>query len=622
MKKIYLGLFLCIFTTAYADKYYSIPNVTIDAFLHPDGSMTVEESRTYQFTGTFQYAYRTFMTRQMEAYADFQVRENNQLYTRSDTRLPGTYQITPRNQLLEVRWFYRAKNETRTFRLSYRINHIVRCYRDAAVLYYQFIGPDWDLKQRNVTLNVHPPAAADSSQIRHWLHGPLWAVSSIDPQGLITGRCRELPAHTYLELRALYLPGLFKIDAVPQWVREDITREEARWAVEANEKRKDLQLRAEAKKQREKQGFSLLTVAALGALLLWYLLYQRYGQRPAVTSTPALSFDIPEDAPPAFVGYLLNYRTTTANDLVATLFDLADRGYLHLHEEGIEKNTLFNKSQKTSEYSIELDRGFYDKNRHSLQTFEDQLVQFLFLDLAQGDSRITMKKIKKENRRMSKFFIRWQKEVRKAVKARNYYDKESVKGMGLSLGLSGIMLVLTIAAVLYFGLPAVILGITTMVVFGLSFFVLHRTSEGERLYRSWKALKKYLHKFSFRLDQSPWHEHVKKYFIYGPVLGLRKKHYLGMTEMIPESEVRHHLPWYAYAGHGGPGGFSPEGFAASFSAMGRLLAVSTSCLALEFNWGAGGMGRAAWAAGARRARARAKTVDSWVNKFMGKTDSC
>ncbi|OVE80107.1 hypothetical protein BVY01_00845, partial [bacterium I07] len=180
-----IGISLSIITTAMADKSYQYTGVQFEAQLNSDGSMNVTESRTYRFKGRYRFAFRTFPLNGPVSFESFQLAEGGKSYSRSSTEEPGTFQVNRSSDEIEVKWFYNASNETRTFDISYRVQNAVKRHEDAAVLYYQFISDDFSRSSSGVLLKIHPPSAIKADDVREWLHGPLWATSRIEGDGTI-----------------------------------------------------------------------------------------------------------------------------------------------------------------------------------------------------------------------------------------------------------------------------------------------------------------------------------------------------------------------------------------------------------------------------------------------------
>ncbi len=577
---------------AYAAKSYRITDVSIDAQLRPDGSMDVIESRTFDFSGSFSFVFRTLETQGRVTFQYFRVSENGKFFELSESGRPGTYRVTRSSGQIEVRWFFDANDESRTFDFHYRVLNAVERYEDAAVLYYQFISGEWDRTSRNVRLHVKPPESLLQSEINEWLHGPLWAESRIETDGSITAWCEHLPRHTYLEIRALYPPEKFPAAVRSSGlVRNRIMEEEARWAEEANQKREEAARkqanaaqRAALKEKRQEQGkWIVIALGLIGIGFAWRN-YRKYGQRPSLPPSVKYASDIPENIPPALVGYLLSSREIYGGALVSTMMDLARRGFINLREEQKEKKKLFGGTRTVTDYSWDLNREHWQAHHAELEVYENDLLEFIFEDLAGGRDSIDIKEIKKQQTKFTKFFRKWKKEVKKLGDEKSWFDKESNRGMYYSLGIGIVMIILTAAAAYFVGVWSIALGVACITVFVLSFMTPHRTKEGEMLARHWKALKRYLLKYHYRsVDRTALLNRIDDYLVYGVVLGLGQKIFKELAAYIPVEDYQRYVPWYVYHGTGS-GAFTPDAFATAFSSM---VATTTSSMSTASGTGGG-----------------------------------
>ena len=100
---------------------------------------------------------------------DFRISDGETQYERTIAEEPGNYHITSNNGELEVTWYYRAKNEEKTFVLEFRLLDAVKKYEDTAVLYYKFIGTNWQRTSRYVKVRIEPPEGL-TEQVRAWAH--------------------------------------------------------------------------------------------------------------------------------------------------------------------------------------------------------------------------------------------------------------------------------------------------------------------------------------------------------------------------------------------------------------------------------------------------------------------
>ncbi len=571
--------------SAHAAKSYRITGVSIDAQLRPDGSMEVKESRTFEFSGSFSYIFRTLSAQGRVTFQDFKVSENGKFYELSDSGRPGTYRITSPSGQTEVRWFFDARDESRTFDFHYRVLNAVTPYDDAAVLYYQFLSQEWDRVSRDVRLQVSPPRPISKSQLNEWLHGPLWAESRIEEDGSITAWCARLPSRTYLEIRALYPIEIFPdAQRLPGSVRNRIMQEEAHWAEESNRMREEAAQRDKTREKRQAQGkWIVIVLSVLGLGFAWRN-FRKYGQRPSLPPSVKYVSDVPENIPPALVGYLLSSREIYGGALVSTMMDLACRGFIKLREEHEEKKRLFGGTKTETLYVWELNRVHRQEHAQSLEDYEGDLLRFIFDDLAEGRDSIDLKEIKKQQTKFTKFFREWKKTVKRHGEERNWFNKESLKGMYYSLAAGIIMMILTGVAAYFVGIWAIVMGVASVAVFVLCFLTPHRTQEGERLARHWKALKRYLQKYHYRsMDKGSLLHRIDEYFVYGVVLGLGEKIFKELAAAIPAEEYQRYIPWYVYRGTG-TGSFSPDAFASAFSTM---VVTATSSMSTASGTGGG-----------------------------------
>lgn len=145
MKRIYVITFiglvqLFLYFSPAQSKSYRIERVVILAQVNPNGSMSIQETRTYRFKGRFKWADYRLPIKGFASVEDFSLRDDDLTYRPGQSEERGTYQIQKSADEFYVKWFYRASNETRTFVLSYRVTHLLRVYPDVAELYYMFIG--------------------------------------------------------------------------------------------------------------------------------------------------------------------------------------------------------------------------------------------------------------------------------------------------------------------------------------------------------------------------------------------------------------------------------------------------------------------------------------------------
>lgn len=576
-------------------KSYNINKVDISARLLENGGLEVTESRTYRFRGSFSFAYRDLPVAGSVAYGDFAVSEGGRPYRLDDSQEAGTYTVTRSSGNVRLTWYYRARDEARTFDLRFRIDGAVARHQDAAVLYYKFLGEEWTLPQENVTVTLTPPVPVARERLNEWIHGPLWAESRIRADGTIFISCSHLPARTYLEIRALYPPDLFPgLEPGPESVRSDIMAAEARWAEEANRMRERAAERLAARAERVRTGRWIVLAVCLAGIALWVWILKEFRKRPRVGRMPGITSEIPEQMPPALLDYLLHDRRISVGGLIGTMLDLARRGFIRLREEQVEKKKLFGGTKMESEYHWDLDRSHLAEHAGELTSYERDLVGFIFDELAEGRDTISLEEMKKKRSEFVGFFRKWSKQVRAEAETREWYNIRSVKGFYGSLILGIVLMLLAIPAGILLGLWSMALLVTGGAVMLLSFAIPQRTAEGETKARQWNAVRRYLKKYEFRsADRSNLLERISDYLIYGVVLGLSPRIYEELAALMPEGRQSAYVPWYIYSG-GGRAGFSPAAFGQAFSSM---VATATSSMSTAAGAGGGASGGGGGGAG-------------------------
>lgn len=574
-----------------ADKSYSIPNLEISAHLFPDGSMRVDEKRTFDFSGSFHFAFRELPLNGPVRFENFAIEENGVPYRASSTEEPGTFRLTDKGDFVEVRWFYDAVDQRRTFTFSYTVQQAVQRYEDAAVLYYQFISKEWEKEQENVAVYVYPPQPTDSVQA--WLHAPLWAEYKLDETGRIYAWSRSAPGRSIFEVRALYPPSLFA--QVPErggLKRAGVLSEEENWVKEANAERQRRAAAAAKKVERREQGKLPAIVISLLGFAAWWKLYQIHGKRPVVPTLPKISPELPDKTPLALVGYLLNSKQISGAALFTTLMDLARRGFARMQEERQQKKKLFGGETTKTVYVWYVERSFWREHESDLLPFEQKLLDFLFNTLTDGGDSLEVEGLQKESSRLTKFYSKWSKEIEAFGDAQGWYDKESSRGMVKSVGVSGLLLLSAIGVALYFGHWAVVIAAATLIVFILSFSIAHRTYEGELLAQRWLSFKRYLAGRNFTASAAMARS-FDMYLIYGLAIGMPSRFVKDLCAVMPTQDNGGYVPWY----HGHGGHFSPEAFQQSFTAMVNATNTAMSTAAGTGGGASGGGGGGAGSGG-------------------------
>ncbi len=405
---------------------YSYPGLEVTIWLEADGSMRVEENRTFSFEGSYSEGFRTFPTNGMARFTEIKVSEDGTPFLHGMNREPGSMRIVEKQDMKELQWFYKAKDTTRTFTIRFKVDGAIQRYEDVAVMYYQVISPDWNKPIENIQVRIIPPAVLSNEHIRQWWHGSLHIVSETLSNGNILASLPRLPSTSYMEVRALYPQDLFAgLPPLHGLAAPDILAEEAAWAQEANMQReKDIQ-RNLKKEKRHETGRSLAIPLGIMLIMGWVWIFMKFGRRPATDPEHQQKALSPSNEKPALINYLIHYETITLDAMLATLFDMANKSILTITEKERKKSFL-SVSNKTDTW-LEVDRNVWDRQQADLTGYEQSLLTFLFDDLAAGQDKLNLSVMQKKQTKTQRFFMKWKRMVRQEGRGKASIKKASKK---------------------------------------------------------------------------------------------------------------------------------------------------------------------------------------------------
>lgn len=346
-------------------KSYHFPEVLIDATIEPDGTLALVERRTFDFRGEFSTAFFTIDPTHapVSNIEDFTVREGGEVIPHEDGFSDrGGFQAS---------WYYSARDERRTFTISYRVRCAVDVYDDTAHLNWQFIGRDWteptdlaratvhvpDPARRPVTRPSTCPAPASPSrtpthplregEVRAWGHGPLAGTVRFRDPATVVLEVRDLEPGAFVEGSILLPPESVPVAAaIPGGPGlERILTTEREEALEANS-------------QRAWHGFmSGLTTALLvlvpAIMVLLVVIARRRDRAPGVPDTLQ---EPPEDIHPVKLTLMWNAyrRKLGARDAYRAQF-------MHLVQEGSIRLDAVGRVSDPQEIHIRRGKGPEDE---------------------------------------------------------------------------------------------------------------------------------------------------------------------------------------------------------------------------------------------------------------------
>ncbi|NHM16911.1 DUF2207 domain-containing protein [Eggerthellaceae bacterium zg-887] len=611
-------------------KSYSMPRVDMEAQVEPNGDLRVTERRTFDFDGEFTAVWWDFgrlpdgsdlvvdsvtyedgaQGSQARAVAevpfDFEWREEGG---------PGGEAFSYDEAQTTLYAFFEVEDEDLTVGLSYTITNFARVYDDVAEVYWQFVGPGWGEDSDNVSLTVSLPEQAGGETgpveelVKAWAHGPLDGTVSIGPDQKVVFKVPHLPAGDFAEARILFPPAWLTALSEDSPARltgraalPRILAEEQRWADAANQQR-------------------LMAVALLGGLtaacvllLTWALVaFLRYGREYAPDFTGEFTSQLPDArVPVAAIGRLWRWNRESADDFVASVIALGQRGLIRVDEGEYNKETPGQTPETIRSYYVTR----VQDAAVAPNAVEQATLDVLFGTIAQGSPSLWLETIQlfaEENpESFDKEMKAWQKTLTADVAARGYFEPKGKRYQVIfvTLGMLSLMAGIFVPLALENLLPAAILVPTGIALVVIGNYMPRRSKEGNNLVARCKALRNWLQSLA---DQPIQHDLPEDYWrqcmMYAYVFGVSKQAMEALVSTRPDlfasgisapsrrdaGDAYETMPWWCwYAGaqaHPGSSQVSLPSVGDAFSSsLSKAQSTVSAALSSSSSGGGGGGG--------------------------------
>lgn len=569
-----------------------------------DGALTVTETITFAFDGSFRGAYRDIPVRSGEFVTSVSVSEGGERYepgastVLGSTDTPGTYGVADRGSFVRVVWHYRAVNEFRIFTVSYVMEGVAVAYDDIVDVNLQVWGGEWQTGLGLLDASMTLPGSHEPGDVRVWGHpaGVDGSVSLGDDGVSPTLRADGIGSHSFVELRVTFPRSSLTSTDGAKVVAGDglasVLDQEAAFAAQAE---RDAELGRRAV-------WIAALLAVIPALAVIAGVYLRHGREPRVDYDREYEQEPPTDLEPALVSALLSQGKVRVEAWVATLFDLIRQGVLVAEPVSFEKATWLGMRTETIT-DLQLSLGDVDRE---LRDHERRVVTTMARVLADGPEPLSRLKerIRDDAAANAQTYDAFERSVSSALRRRKLLVEDGRIVLLVAAGLVvGAHVLLWFAVDIWLSRgPLTIMraglvasGITNLVLLGAFSLVrrgwARRTAGGAAIAARWEAFRRYLRDFS-RLEDAPpvsltlWDD----YLVYGAALGVTDEVLAAARINAPvEVEQQSHIYWYA--NHGTSGGHSSDAFAGLSSALsGAFNPPSSSGGGGGFSGGGGGGG--------------------------------
>ncbi|KPV50992.1 hypothetical protein SE17_23760, partial [Kouleothrix aurantiaca] len=480
-----------------------------DATILPNGDVQMVETWQTRFDGgPFRFAFRDIPLNRVEDITSWSVSENGQQYRQASGESPNTFTLDRSSSSQKITWYFPATTDkTRTFTLRYTLKGALRIYDAGDQFFWKFIESDrgYTINQSQVT--VHLPQGVTPSQMKVSTYRNTSEESGharIDEDGTAVFDGRSFGGGTEWEVRVQFPHGVVSA-AKPSWQAAD-----------------DAAI-AEAEARKAKQPFYSLIVLVTSMLLGLggfgglYLMWYRRG-RDLPTGVVAEFYPTPpEDVPAGLVGTLIDERADM-KDIIATLVDLARRGYLQISEE--TKQGFIGSSR---EFTFVRGNG----DLRQLRTYERTLFEKVFgssrdqrtLDSLRNEFYTTIPTLKKE---MYEEVVKQGYFDENPNSVRNRYTLFAVLFLVIAVlagcfGTSLVALYTPLAPLLGFVLIALAVGFLI-----LSRAMPRKSAQGATAAAKWQAFRRYLERVDKYTNVAEAKDQFERYLPYAVAFGLER----------------------------------------------------------------------------------------------------
>lgn len=292
---------------AASDKYY-ISNITINAAIDKQGNMYVEESYDYVFKGNFNGIKRNVKTTGSDGISDITVKvvSNNQVSE-------GNFEVNKGGNATEVKIYSKSDNETKTFKINYKLTNVITQYSDVSEFKRLFYENEDDVTTNNITVYLTLPNPIND-EVKFLGEGPKRGSATLENGSRIKLQLNNLKDNEVIGAQVLFPAN---------WVNTSKT-------ISMNRDEYAKMLQREKNKKLAVTSICLL----VGIGFISSILYVTYKKRKEAIEQYREGYaffngeyysQLPSNLSPALVSKLVNNRVDT-KDLLSTILHLANKG--------------------------------------------------------------------------------------------------------------------------------------------------------------------------------------------------------------------------------------------------------------------------------------------------------
>lgn len=475
---------LSISIASLSAKGYTIERVLITSEVMKNGDIRYNEKRTYNFSGSFSRANYELSKRGFDSISNIIISENGVEYSQDESHSAGTFSVRNSKNSIDIRWNYEARDEVRTFEISYILSGALIVGSSHAEFYWTYLSNKWEKPTQYLGVQFILPDYVSGDDTKYWVSG---ASNKMDlkstDSGFVLTSHQKLTKRDQVMVRTIFPSGLLSPGLMNdmQYSLENVLEQQRLLEIEQSRN-------AESKLKIKSINKYLAFIIILISFSSWYYFYSKYGVKHTFAKKRSeVLFIPPSNIKPAIAGWLITQRMVQPCHLSATLFDLSRQGYFTIREGELEKRRF---GKPISETYIDATNKALDTA--SLTSYELFLLDFLAKELKISNK---MSDIFDSNNatstKMSKWYPKWSSEVRKYGAQLELIDAMSVKKMKQSMLVQFVLGLITVALLIAGSVPVLIVALGTTAMFlAASAGIQRLTPGGQKLYNDCIAYRR------------------------------------------------------------------------------------------------------------------------------------
>lgn len=557
-------------------RSYSIDYVDIDATVATDGSLSVGETREFDFNGSYNGVYWKIPTgdydgRQIETSIDtVGIIENGRLtvFTQSSSGSPNTYSISQEKGAIKVKLYSPHTDEKVQFFIAYTDTNLAARYTDTSELYWKFVSSGWDVESKNVTCTIHLPVpdgamVSAEENVRAWGHGPLDGNVNFKGNDIVY----TLPGvggSEYAEARITF-PTFWLSDTqtINMSKLQTILSEEQSWADQANAKRQAAIVFSYG-------SLALACLVALGSIAFSLFRWGKYKRTHKPQFDDDYFRDVPSDDHPAVLGALLSNGKPHGKELTASLMRLTDIGAVQLDLVRTTKQGFLGSERTDEDYRLTRTEQDISQEAEKRKKVDYATLTFLFDKVApyEGSHQElyfnSVETIAKEHaEQYSSAYETWESVIEGSCISRGFFNDTRGTGKGALIGLGVLNILLAIAMIAFtiveivpiplgFGVVAV-LAVAALVTFVVASKSSSLSDEALELQAKLKALRRWLKDFTRLGEAIPtdvvlWNQLLVMAVVLDVADEVIKQLKTTMPQILEDARIAPVYGWYYYGG--------------------------------------------------------------------------